>query len=129
VTIDYSKRWQQVHIRAMTSSYGRSPYFQYYYEHFEKILLSAPKFLLDLNDKLLHKCLGIINVDKCMDYTSSFCPVKGMDNDYRYKISPKVISGYSSRQYIQVFNNNGFIAGLSILDLIFNLGPGVKDYL
>jgi hypothetical protein len=52
-----------------------------------------------------------------------------MDNDYRYKISPKVISGYSSRQYIQVFNNNGFIAGLSILDLIFNLGPGVKDYL
>jgi hypothetical protein len=46
-----------------------------------------------------------------------------MDNDFRYKISPKEPSGYSSRPYIQVFNNNEFVAGLSILDLIFNMGP------
>jgi len=123
VTIDYSKRWQQVHIRAMISSYGRSPYFQFYYEYFEKILLSDPKFLLDLNDTLLHKCLEIININKCIIHTSSFSQVKGMDNDFRYKISPKEISGYSSRPYIQVFNNNEFVAGLSILDLIFNMGP------
>jgi hypothetical protein len=129
VLIDYSKRWQQVHIRALISSYNRSPYFQFYFEDFEKILLENHKLLLDLNDKILKKCLGIIGVDKCIEYTSFFRPQGIMENDFRYTISPKKSSEYRTKKYIQVFSNNKFVPGLSILDLIFNTGPESSEYL
>ena len=35
IKIDYSKRWQQVHIRALISSYKSSAFFEYYFEDFE----------------------------------------------------------------------------------------------
>jgi hypothetical protein len=129
ITIDYSKRWQQVHIRALTSSYNRSPYFQFYFEDIEKIVLKNHKFLLDLNDELLFKCLEILKVNKCILHTSSFNPDSGTNNDFRNRISPKEISGYQSRPYIQVFSSDGFEPGLSILDLIFNMGPESPGYI
>jgi hypothetical protein len=129
VTIDYSKRWQQVHIRAITSSYGRSPYLQFYFEQIVKILLRNHKFLLDLNDELLYKCLGILKINKCVPHTYSFKPATFTDQDFRYSISPKEIPEYNCRPYIQVFGQSGFIAGLSILDLIFNMGPESSEYL
>jgi hypothetical protein len=66
IKIDYSKRWQQIHIRALISSYNRSPYFQFYFENFERILLKNHKFLLDLNDGLLNKCLEILSINNCI---------------------------------------------------------------
>jgi hypothetical protein len=127
--IDYSKRWQQVHLRAFTSAYNRSPYFQFYFENIERILRKNKKFLLDLNDELLHKCLELLNIDKCTRHTSYFKADTTKVNDFRYSISPKKISGFTYRPYIQVFNNNEFVAGLSILDLIFNMGPESVNYL
>jgi hypothetical protein len=129
VRIDYSKRWQQVHIRALTSSYNRSPYFQFFSDSFEKILISNHKFLLDLNTELLQKCLEILKMDKNISYTSSFEPENVTDDDLRYKLSPKEKSDFYQKTYIQVFNISGFVPRLSILDLIFNMGPESTDYL
>lgn len=129
IVIDYSKRWQQIHLRAMISSYGKSPFLQFYIEELEKLLMKNHKYLLDLNNEILDKCFEILEIDKCISHTYSFEPVKRKANDYRYRISPKVNSDYISRPYIQVFSTDKFIAGLSILDLIFNLGPGSADYL
>lgn len=129
VVIDYSKRWQQVHIRAMISSYNRSPYFQFYFENFEKILLKNHKFLLDLNDSLLYQCLEMLDIKKIVKYTSSYSPEGIAEYDFRYSISPKRNSDYQSKPYIQVFGNNKFVPGLSILDLIFNIGPESSKYL
>jgi hypothetical protein len=129
ITIDYSKRWQQVHLRAMMSSYSKSPYFQFYFEGLEKILLKNHRFLLDLNNDLLGKCLNILMINKRVSNSDSFDPVHGKDNDFRYRISSKIKSDYLCKPYIQVFCENGFIEGLSILDLIFNTGPRSADYL
>ncbi|MCX6255506.1 MAG: WbqC family protein [Bacteroidia bacterium] len=49
IRIDYSKRWQQVHLRAMTASYNSSPFFEFYFENIEKIISKNHEFLLDLN--------------------------------------------------------------------------------
>ena len=57
IRIDYSKRWQQVHLRAIRSSYGSSPFFQYYFEEFESIIQNNYEFLLDLNMNLLELIL------------------------------------------------------------------------
>ena len=52
IRIDYSKRWQQVHLRAMIASYRASPFFEFYFEEIEKSILKNHEFLIDLNTGL-----------------------------------------------------------------------------
>jgi hypothetical protein len=127
--IDYSKRWQQIHLRALISAYNSSPYFQYYFEQISHRIMKNLKYLLDLNNELLEICLGFLNMIKCISYTLSFKPPTGDDNDFRYNISPKYPSDYQQMEYYQVFGENGFVAGLSILDLLFNMGPDSERFL
>jgi hypothetical protein len=130
IRIDYSKRWQQVHLRAMTASYGSSPYFEFYFEHLERIILKNNTFLLDLNMELTISVLDILKISRKISYTSRFEPDCGMDNDFRFKISPKKESHFTGKEYLQVFKPTGeFIPGMSIVDLIFNTGPDSVRYL
>ena len=130
IRIDYSKRWQQIHLRALSSSYESSPYFIYYYEIIEKIIQSNYEFLLDLNMDLLKAILKMMKIDIPLSYTSDFQAIDVSNNDLRYKISPKRKSYYRPKKYIQVFDYGaGFAAGLSIMDLVFNMGPEAYKYL
>jgi WbqC-like protein family len=129
IVIDYSKRWQQVHLRAFKSSYGTSPYFQYYFETIEKAILGNHKYLIDLNYELLSLCLDMVRIQRSVAFTSSFEPHEEKESDFRYLISPKKTSSYSARPYFQVFAINGFVPNLSILDLLFNMGPESAEYL
>ena len=130
IRIDYSKRWQQVHIGALTSAYNSSPYFLYYSEIIEKIILAGHNYLIDLNMELMLALLKILKMDDHLTYTSEFLPVKGLEGDFRYAISPKKDSDYVSKEYSQVFNSvHGFIPRLSIVDLVFNMGPEAVLYL
>jgi hypothetical protein len=130
IRIDYSKRWQQVHLRAITASYNVSPYFQFYFENFEKIISKKIDFLIDLNMELTESVLNMLKLKIKLTYTSNFEPVSEEENDFRYKISPKEESQFRVKEYIQVFGtSNRFTQGLSIIDLIFNIGPEAVDYL
>jgi len=130
IRIDYSKRWQQVHLRAFTAAYNSSPYFQFYFENIEKIISKKTDFLLDLNMELTESVLKMLNYKKKLSYTSYFEPVEKSENDFRYKISPKEDSYFIMREYQQVFKmDDKFTRGLSILDLIFNMGPESTYYL
>jgi hypothetical protein len=130
IRIDYSKRWQQVHLGALKSAYSSSPYFIYYSGVLEKIILSQHKFLLDLNMELLAAITKMIRIERKITFTSGFTPVENDISDLRYSISPKKESSYSPKKYIQVFRTeDGFIPGLSIVDLLFNAGPDSADYL
>ena len=48
-------------------------------------------------------------------------------SDLRHIAEPKTLgnlTGYTTKPYYQVFaQRNGFIANLSIVDLLFNMGP------
>jgi len=44
IRIDYSKRWQQVHLRAVVASYRASPFFEFYFEEIEKCILKTMNF-------------------------------------------------------------------------------------
>lgn len=130
IRIDYSKRWQQIHLRALSSSYKSSPYFIYYYEIIEKIIQSNYEFLLDLNMHILKAILKMMKIEILLSYTSDFQPTDISNNDLRYKISPKIKSYYQPKKYIQVFDyGEGFAADLSIMDLVFNMGPEAYKYL
>lgn len=124
IRIDYSKRWQQVHLRAMKASYNSSPFFEYYFDTFEKLITTDYEFLLDLNFALTESVLHILKLKPNIGLTESFEPAENKPYDYRYTISPKKVTTYTSKRYLQVFDNGkGFIPNLSIIDLIFNAGP------
>jgi hypothetical protein len=130
IRIDYSKRWQQVHLRALTASYNSSPYFQYYFENIESVFSRNHEFLIDLNSELTMRVMNMLKLKTSLSYTTDFQQEDSIENDYRYKISPKKPSGFSVSEYLQVFDNNtSFIDRLSVLDLIFNVGPEAVDYL
>lgn len=129
IRIDYSKRWQQVHLRAMVASYNSAPYFEFYFETIEKAISKNHEYLIDLNTELTEIVLAILKMKKTVLYTTYFEPIENRENDYRYRISPKKKSLGTEREYIQVFNNDGdFVKGLSIVDLIFNMGPEAVKY-
>jgi hypothetical protein len=130
IRIDYSKRWQQVHLGALTASYSSAPYFQYYFENIERIIAGKNEFLIDLNTELTALMMNMLKLDLRLSYTTDFQPEGSVENDYRYRISPKKPSRFAVREYLQVFkNSSGFVQPLSILDLIFNVGPEAVNYL
>lgn len=133
IRIDYSKRWQQIHARGITSSYSSSAYWLYYYDLVEKPIFKDHKYLIDLNMDALDTLLKVTGLTARINYTTSYEPAGMTPNDFRYKITPKKsIRGdiFKLNEYWQVFKNrSGFVPGLSTLDLVFNLGPDSADYL
>jgi hypothetical protein len=132
IKIDYSKRWQQVHLRALISAYRSSAFFEYFFDLVEKLINGKEEYLLDLNMKSLEIVLKILRILTPIEYTNNFEPVKGNNNDFRYIISPKKVAYGTSlpKTYYQVFEEKfGFIPDLSVLDLIFNTGPDSIYYL
>ncbi len=128
IRIDYSKRWQQVHLRAISAAYSCSPYFMYYYEIIEKVISKNNEYLIDLNMELTSSLLEMLKLKTSLAYTDHFITPDGSDSDFRYRISPKIESAFISKPYLQVFGDS-FVTNLSIIDLIFNAGPDGKDYL
>lgn len=129
VCIDYSKRWQQVHLRAMISSYKNSPYFDYYFEEFQKIILFNHEKLWDLNNSLLKLLLKLTKLNTEPVTTDDYEKNCDKDYDYRYRIDPGWKPPFTQKEYLQVFRGEKFIADLSIVDLLFNTGPDLKNYL
>lgn len=128
--IDYSKKWQQVHLRAMVSSYRCSPYFDFYYETIEKIISGKYELLWDLNIKLLEALLKMLKVRKRISLTEDFEQPVNEPYDYRYRLDPAKPALQVHKEYMQVFNiPSGFIHNLSIVDLIFNQGPDSVNFL
>lgn len=127
--IDYSKRWQQVHIRAIKAAYGNSPYFDFYFDEFEKIIMEKKEFLFDLNSNLLKSVLHLLKINKAFNNTASFEPSNSLPYDFRYNLIPEKRGEFQNRKYLQVFGNGDFTANLSIIDLIFNMGPEAGEYL
>lgn len=132
--IDYSRRWVEVHLGALISAYRNAPFFQYYSDPIFAILEKRHRLLIDLNMEILNHISGTLMIRTRLGYTDSFNPAGKSDGDLRYMFSPKKKNPFSAiiegLPYLQVFcERNGFIADLSILDLLFNLGPDATPYL
>lgn len=130
IKIDYSKRWQQVHTGAIRSSYGASPFFLHYFEEMERIINQNHQYLIDLNSDLLRLMLGYLRIKKKIVFTDHFIPQGNHPSDFRYIIKPKSsVQSYIPKEYFQVFEERtGFVPGLSIIDLLFNMGPDSAMY-
>ena len=122
--------WRHLHFYALESAYGHTPYFEYYRDDFVPFYEKKYDYLIDFNEALQEMICALIDMQPCMKRTSEY--IKEVDNgalDLREVIHPK--HDYAMEDevfkvvpYYQVFQEKlGFIPNLSIVDLLFNLGP------
>jgi hypothetical protein len=131
--IDNSRRWADHHLRSIISACATAPFFEYYFDAIQCVIRKPFRFLLDLNTEALEAVCRAAGINAEISFTENFQPQGEAINDYRYLITPKrpsSIKNYSDRPYIQVFREKyGFVPRLSIIDMLFNNGPGTAPYL
>ncbi|MCX6233609.1 MAG: WbqC family protein [Bacteroidetes bacterium] len=130
IVISYRLPWQQIHWRAITSAYSSSPYFLYYKDELQPFYENQIKFLLDFNLKLFDIILSYLGIPEKYSLTERYIhdPLAAMDQ--RTRLNPRHKPTLEFPPYTQVFHYKaGFIPNLSIIDLLFNMGPDSKKYL
>jgi hypothetical protein len=135
VCIDYDKRWMQIHFRAFESAYRSSPFYFYYWDDLLDIYNKKHKFLIDLNEELMFVILNLINGNRVINFTAGYKKVPCLFDDFSEIIHPKARikkpdEHFIAKKYYQVFESKfGFIPNLSIIDLLFNMGPDSYEIL
>ena len=112
--------WWDVHRVALESAYGRTPYFEFYIDRFLPMLTAGVTERFPLLAHLagaweteIADILGLTLLDR---------PREG------YAIMPDDSADIQPYRQVRA-DRLGFIPGLSVLDLIFNLGPEAQIYL
>ena len=122
VRIANDEPWQHIHWRSMMAAYGKSSFFIFYEEKFRKHYEKRFDFLLDFNAALLESCFQILQWEKVIMKDNSMEQSEATSNSKLQTLNFKT--------YHQVFDSkHGFIADVSIVDLIFNLGNMSGEYL
>lgn len=121
-------QWWDKHLTALESAYGRTPYFEFYIDRLK------PFFSHDTADRYRN----IAALDKAIN--SEVCGILGLpapeyldgpvETDATADLRKAGFTATNQPPYYQIRQSTlGFIPNLSILDLIFNLGPESPLYL
>lgn len=120
--------WRHVHWNALQTAYAGSPFFLYYEDDFRPFFEKKYTFLFDFNLQLTQLCCQLIDIHPVLRPTDSYVPADGVADDCRELIHPKRPytddAAFTAVPYWQVFDSRlGFRPNLSIVDLLFNMGP------
>ncbi len=131
IRISAHEPWQKIHRRSIETAYNNSPFFLYYQDHFAPAFEKKFHFLIDLDLEILSSLFPIFGIAASFIVTSEFNREYPEDRDLRSIDGTKeLIPGGTLPPYPQVFETrHGFIPGLSVIDLLFNLGPEAREYL
>lgn len=116
--------WDRTLPIALESAYGRTPFFEFYIDRLRPVLtyqqgMSISELCLQ-TDRVVRDILAhpTVIVDKCPEHVDNFTQLS-----FKNYTEPQ-------KAYWQIRDAElGFLPGLSILDLIFNLGPEAQLYL
>lgn len=136
ILVDYDTDWRRLHWKGIISAYNSSPYFEYYKDSLRPFYKKEFKFLADLNMQLTHYIKELLKIEKKVILSKEYLFPGNTEIkfDFREVIHPKCNftedETYLSSPYKQVFSDKfGFISNLSIIDLIFNMGPEARHVL
>ncbi len=117
VKINYSERWPLRHVHSLRAAYGKSPFYAHFQQAVEGILLQRWDHLWELNLRIMQLCMQLLQLSIPINLRWEPCV---------YQPPPPLVPV----QYRQVFmERHGFIANLSIIDLLCNHGPWAVMYL
>ena len=130
VRISEHGSWRHLHAQALRTAYGASPFFEYYADELLPFYERRYSFLWDFNEELLRVLTRQLQLEVSWSATEEFadpaeeCPETC---DLRYVIHPKKrhsVAGLMRPPYYQLYQDRfGFVEELSILDLLFEMGP------
>ena len=127
VEIDYNNTWQRDHFRSLETIYGNSPFYFIYKSSLKEIFERKPQFLVDWNLICLDWIVKKMKVNLHLLHDSSLF---SKEQEFRERIDFYLPSNYDQNgkepffKYPQLFEDKiGFKPNVSIVDLLFNLGP------
>ena len=124
-------QWRRIHWNALQSAYRESPFFDYYADDIRPFFEKKYTFLVDFNEEIRQTICQLIDIHPEVEYSKEY--VQNQPNDYRSVISakhPQPDPDFKPKEYWQVFSRkHGFQPNLSILDLLFCMGPESIFYL
>ncbi len=132
VEICNQQNWQIKHLKAITSCYKRSPFFEYYESGLHDLLHTKHRYLVDLNMCLIHWLEKVLktqfNISKTIELIPFLDPnfIDVRDNSNTNNPSQNIVN----QVYPQVFMDKiDFVPNASMLDLLFCMGPASNIYL
>ncbi|MDX1684922.1 MAG: WbqC family protein [Saprospiraceae bacterium] len=126
--ISYDENWPDLLKRTLTTYYSGSPFFDHYSSALFNLLDAHIEDLYEFNFLALMELMQMVSINISIASNIDFHRASTHVNDLRYTLLPK--SRIEHKSYPQVFEDKtGFICNLSILDLLFALGPETKEFL
>ena len=125
--------WRHLHWNALVTAYSESPFFEYYQDDIRPFYERRWDYLLDYNEAIRAKICELIDIQPKVSYSLEFRTLNSQLRDFREAIRPKHPApdpDFCPKPYYQVYQQkHGFQPNLSILDLLFNMGPESIFYL
>ena len=130
--------WRHLHWNALKSAYGESPFFDYYQDDIRPFFEQRWDYLFDFNEAIREKMCELLDIQPKVSLTQEYSLTSHLSPltsiiDYRSSIRPKHPEpdpDFTPKRYYQVYEQkHGFLPNLSILDLLFNMGPESIFYL
>lgn len=122
--------WHHLHWNAIESAYNNSPFFEYYKDDFRPFYERKYEFLADFNEELCQLICELVDIQPNMKRTKEYKTIcNSNEYDFREIIHPKkdfrsVDPEFTAHPYYQIFETRkDFRPNLSIIDLLFNMGP------
>lgn len=139
VRVSSHGRWWHVHRVTLESAYGRTPFFEFYIDRFASFLCAEAveryPSIIDL-DAAIDAVIREILLLPTAPVLNAVAKEEGLSEGDsaaaagQAAASPNPCSGIIEKPHYQVRAAGlGYIPGLSVLDLIFNLGPEAPLYL